>query len=140
MRIPETQIIVVRSSTLREPVSRFEVGAIVCQLLDIFSLQEIGLEIKLTHDLEIAQLNQSFLGVFAPTNILSFPETCSDSHLSGQMVLSIEALYRESFLYGQNMTKYLVRLLAHGVLHLSGYEHGEAMDRLTELAVSRIEP
>lgn len=134
----KNQIIVIRSDSLRRPISRFEVREIAYQLLEDFSLLKFSLEIKLTHDQEIALLNHSFLEVLAPTNILSFPETDPGKDLLGLLIISVEALWRETFLYGQSMSIYLVRLLAHGILHLAGYEHGETMDRLTEQAVFRV--
>ena len=53
-------------------------------------------------------------------------------------VLSAETLARETFLYNQAPYEYTVRLLAHGLLHLAGYDHGPEMDVLTEQAVSTL--
>jgi probable rRNA maturation factor len=110
----------------------------VAQILEIFSWPETSAEIYLTHDREIAGLSASFFGVLAPTNVLSFPEENSEGPFLGSMIISVEALNRESFLYDQEVDIYLIRLLAHGMLHLAGYEHGELMDNLTDLAVENV--
>ncbi len=50
----------------------------------------------------------------------------------GTLILSIDTLERESILYGQNPQTHAVCLVAHGLAHLLGYDHGEKMDALTE--------
>ena len=49
----------------------------------------------------------------------------------GSLALSVDTLRREAFLYGQPVDEHAVRLLAHGLAHLLGYDHGPAMDALT---------
>lgn len=51
----------------------------------------------------------------------------------GTLVLSVDTLERECILYGQNPHKHAIHLLAHGLAHLLGYDHGEEMQQLTEL-------
>jgi len=51
----------------------------------------------------------------------------------GTLVLSIDTLERECILYGQTPHKHATHLLAHGLVHLLGYDHGEEMQQLTEL-------
>ncbi|XPV77969.1 MAG: rRNA maturation RNAse YbeY [Desulfovibrio sp.] len=53
----------------------------------------------------------------------------------GELVLSVNTLERETFLYSQRPAEHLSRLLAHGLLHLAGYDHGVEMDALTDKAV-----
>lgn len=50
----------------------------------------------------------------------------------GSLALSVDTLRREAFLYGQTVDEHAVRLLAHGLAHLLGHDHGPAMDALTE--------
>jgi ssRNA-specific RNase YbeY (16S rRNA maturation enzyme) len=44
----------------------------------------------------------------------------------------VDTLEREAFLYGQEATAYCIRLLAHGLAHLAGRDHGPAMRELEE--------
>src|SRR6056297_18759 len=90
----KNQIIVKGNNSLRLPYSRCEVQEITAQILNAFSIQESCLEIKLTDDREISLLNLAFLGISAPTNILSFPETNMEQNFLGSLVLSLEALTR----------------------------------------------
>ena len=49
----------------------------------------------------------------------------------GTLVLSVNTLERECLLYGQDPHQHAVRLLAHGLIHLLGYDHGEEMQELS---------
>lgn len=121
----------------RFPLSAPELMDIFEGLATVFGLAEWAVSLRLVDDREIAELNQTFLGCLGPTNILSFP---SDGEDLGDLVLSVETLARESFLYNQDTHEYTVRLLAHGLLHLMGHDHGPDMDALTELAVAEVVP
>lgn len=85
-----------------------------------------GIELRLVDDREIARVNRENLGINGPTNIISFPPS---KNMRGILVLSLDAWRRECILYGQDGLEHLTRLLAHGLGHLSGYDHGPEMDR-----------
>lgn len=125
------------------PLSRRELSGLVLLLLESLGLDGDSLEIKLVDDKAIALLNKEFMGCVGPTNVLSFPaeeeENGDEGEYLGSLALSVDALVRESALYGQEPVLHLARLLAHGILHLAGYDHGEAMYDLTDLAVDRVE-
>ena len=57
----------------------------------------------------------------------------------GSIVLSADAVLREAFLYGQPIREHFIRLLTHALLHLAGYEHGQAMDDLTEHVLEQMQ-
>jgi len=151
----------------RFPLSRRELAALCALILDVLGLEGMPVTVKLVDDREIARLNHEFLGCEGPTNVLSFPaeeEDGEDDFLPeddaeevdgpddeldeaddaegepaglGELALSVDALARETDLYGQPPVAHLTRLLAHGFLHLAGYDHGEAMYDLTDAAVDR---
>ncbi|MCF8104502.1 MAG: rRNA maturation RNase YbeY [Desulfohalobiaceae bacterium] len=109
-------------------------------ILDTLAMQDSRLVLQLTGDRGISGLNNSFLGLCGPTNVLSFPEqTETGGRCLGQICLSVETLLREARLYGQDPAEHLYRLLAHGILHLAGYEHGFLMQELTEQALETIQ-
>lgn len=91
------------------------------------------IEIYLVDDYEQSKINQKYLRCSGPTNIISFPS--SDS--PGILILSIPTFLREALLYGQNAQDYLLGLIAHGLAHLSGYEHGAEMDAICEKCVGK---
>jgi probable rRNA maturation factor len=136
------------------PLCRHDIRIALHNMLSCLGLSGAHVEIILTDDGESAQLNREFLGCYGPTNILSFPAAgpvaaprqepdsppaCrkDSSHAEddtdlGVLALSTGAVHRESFLYGQPPHRHALRLLAHGLLHLAGYDHGPQMDDMTE--------
>lgn len=143
------------------PLSRRELTALCQPLLEILGLSGCSFDLHLVDDADMARRNAEFMGCVGPTNVLSFPagepdpeglleevgdaEGIEDADAPGgeglwlgEVVLSVDTLEREAFLYGQPPREHLVRLLAHAVLHLAGHDHGEIMDALTEQAVETV--
>ncbi|MBQ7607072.1 MAG: rRNA maturation RNase YbeY [Desulfovibrionaceae bacterium] len=86
-----------------------------------------GIELTLTSDARIAGINRDCMGCTGPTNILSFP---GGSDLPGSLVLSLDTLAREAFLYGQRQERHLLHLIAHGTAHLAGLSHGTSHETI----------
>lgn len=92
-------------------------------------------------DAFIQKLNRTFRHIDSPTDILSFENgestTDDDGCLRVQMgdiTISLDALRRNAADFGVTENEELKRLLIHGVLHLSGYDHGD------EYVESGVEP
>lgn len=94
-----------------------------------------AVELQLVTDAEIARANSEFLYCFGPTNILSFPDADSSC---GCLILSLETLERECLLYGQQKLGHLWLLLAHGMAHLAGLDHGEEMEKICSLCQNAV--
>lgn len=124
------------------PLGRVELQRLLAGILDALGLAGASCGLRLTGDAGMSKANQAFRGLVGPTNVLSFPsgEAPGPGACLGDLVLSVDTLAREAFLYGQDPAEHTVRLLAHGVLHLAGLEHGEEMDALTEAAVAAVAP
>jgi probable rRNA maturation factor len=120
----------------RFPLSGPELMEIFEGLAAAFALDGWELSLRIVDDLEMAEMNDRFMGCLGPTNVLSFPG--GEGEWLGDLVLSAETLARESWLYNQDPHEYTVRLLAHGLLHLLGHDHGPQMEALTELAVDSV--
>ncbi len=84
-------------------------------------------ELQVVRDGVIAAANRRYMGSAGPTNVLSFP---GGEDMAGMLVLSADTVQREALLYGQEPAEHCVRLLAHGMGHLLGYDHGPEMDAL----------
>jgi hypothetical protein len=48
----------------------------------------------------------------------------------GWLALGLHTLYREAALYGRRPADHCLSLLAHGLAHLLGHDHGKRMDRV----------
>lgn len=73
---------------------------------------------------EMRELNRSFRGRDAPTDVLSFPgeETEEGCHL-GDVALSVSTARLEAERAGRSSYREVQTLLLHGVLHCLGYDH-----------------
>lgn len=126
------------------PLSRRELLRMGDMLLKVFSLEGFDFDLKIVNDAAIAEVNEEFLGCVGPTNVLSFPFSeipdLKKNNFLGEIVLSVDTLVRETRLYGQQPEEHTVRLLAHAMLHLAGYDHGPEMYSLTDMAVESVSP
>ena len=89
--------------------------------------ENLKVELIVAGDGDIAEVNARNLGCTGPTNILSFP---GDGATLGTLFLSAETMEREAVLYGQDVEVHAKRLLAHGMGHIMGFDHGPEMDEL----------
>jgi probable rRNA maturation factor len=84
---------------------------------------EGGVTILLTDDERVADLNQRFRDKPGPTNVLSFPMPENPEAQLGDIALAYGVCAREAEEQGKPLAHHLSHLVAHGVLHLLGYDH-----------------
>ncbi len=82
-----------------------------------------GVAILLTDDATVADLNQRFRGKAGPTNVLSFPAPANPGGHLGDIALAYGVCAREAEQQGKSLAHHLQHLVAHGVLHLVGWDH-----------------
>ncbi len=71
------------------------------------------------------RLNARFRGGDHATNVLTFVYDDA-SPLGGDLVLCAPVLRREARLQGKELADHCAHLVVHGMLHLQGYDHGNA--------------
>lgn len=85
--------------------------------------------IVLTDDRQLHELNRDYLGVDAPTDVLSFPAFESDpetgSTYLGDILISIPRAAQQAEAAGHPVEAEVQLLIVHGVLHLLGYDHAD---------------
>jgi probable rRNA maturation factor len=96
--------------------------------------------VVLADDVFIRDLNREYMGVDAPTDVLSFPQeqpSGSDAlrHLSagsvlGDIVISIPTVERQAADHGHSFEEELALMAVHATLHLLGYDHELEQGRL----------
>jgi probable rRNA maturation factor len=82
-----------------------------------------GVTLLLTDDDTVAELNERFRGKTGPTNVLSFPAPDNPEDHLGDIALAFGVCAREATEQGKPLAHHLQHLVAHGVLHLLGYDH-----------------
>ena len=102
--------------------------------------------LRLTDDAELRTLNARWRAIDKPTNVLSFPSTTPDRIAAaptlGDIALAFETLGREADEAGIPLKDRYRHLVAHGFLHLIGYDHqtdeeAERMEALEKRVLAR---
>ena len=98
-------------------------------------LESTELTVLLADDPAVADLNDRFRDKQGPTNVLSFPAPESAQPHLGDIALAYGVCAAEAAAQGKPLGNHLSHLVAHGVLHLLGWDHqsddeAEAMERL----------
>jgi probable rRNA maturation factor len=103
------------------------IRTIMRTLLEDLGCDKKELSILFTDDPRIAELNKKFRKKDKPTNVLAFPMAEGpadiDSGMLGDVVISVDTAIREAGDAGETLDVTIYRLLAHGLLHLLGYDH-----------------
>ena len=82
-----------------------------------------GVTLLLTDDEILRDLNRRFRAQDKPTNVLSFPAPQNPERFLGDIALAYGVCAREAQEQGKPLANHLQHLVAHGVLHLLGYDH-----------------
>lgn len=94
---------------------------------------DADITIVLTDDSQLHELNREFLGVDAPTDVLSFPASESDPETGaaylGDILISVPRAAQQAQAAGHPMEAEVQLLVVHGVLHLLGHDHAEAEEK-----------
>lgn len=140
----------------RLPVKDREIiEAVVKEALDSENCPyDISLNVLLTDNEAIQEINKEQRGMDMPTDVLSFPmveysspadfslvEDCVEDYfhpetgelLLGDIVISVDKVLEQAENYGHSIKRELAFLTAHSMLHLFGYDH------MTEEDAARME-
>lgn len=86
-------------------------------------------------ELAIQKLNKTFRNMNKPTDVLSFEPDSSmrvagseGREFLGDIAICVPYAKREAARRGMTLREELLRLIAHGVLHLSGFDHSTAKE------------
>jgi probable rRNA maturation factor len=94
---------------------------------------EADLSIVLTNDARLHRLNREYLGIDAPTDVLSFPASEPDPETGtpylGDILISIPRARRQAASAGHALESEVQLLVVHGVLHLLGHDHAETRQK-----------
>lgn len=87
------------------------------------------LTIVLTDDARLKELNRDYLGIDAPTDVLSFPASETDPETGaryiGDILISIPRAQAQATAARHPLESEVQLLVVHGVLHLLGHDHSK---------------
>jgi probable rRNA maturation factor len=113
-------------------------------MLQAVELPEAELSIVLTGDEQIKKLNRTFRKKDKATDVLSFPMREGEAGevaggLLGDVVISVPTAARQAKDKGVRVLEEVTFLLAHGLLHLLGWDHDTvSKDRAMTLETRRL--
>ncbi|HEX2872172.1 MAG TPA: rRNA maturation RNase YbeY [Polyangiaceae bacterium] len=110
------------------------------QMLAALELPRAELSVLLTDDPGIHQLNRDHRQKDKPTDVLAFPmdESVPDpAGILGDVVISLDTAERQARSRKRPLIEEVRFLLAHGVLHLIGYDHAEPAEKREMVAKTR---
>ena len=97
------------------------------------STKPLKINLCLSNDETVHQLNKEFRGMDKPTNVLSFANLDFDNFAAenepfdeielGDIIVAFETMVREADEQEVTLYAHFCHLLTHGFLHLSGYDH-----------------
>lgn len=112
---------------------------------------EVELNVILTDNQEIKDINRNYRNIDTPTDVLSFPmidyenpadfsglEEEADNYFNpetgelilGDIIISVEKVTEQAEEYGHSRERELAFLTAHSMMHLFGYDHMEETERV----------
>ncbi len=109
-----------------EDIDTEKLEKILEKMLDYLNLENVEISVLLVDNEEIKKLNKEWRGKDKPTDVLSFPideETPYGCKLLGDIVISVPYAKEHAKEFGNTFQEEMIRLLAHGLLHLLGYDH-----------------
>ena len=94
---------------------------------------DVDMTIVLTDDAQLHKLNHEYLGVDAPTDVLSFPASETDPETGtpylGDILISVPRAMQQAQSAGHSVEDEVQLLVVHGTLHLLGHDHAEAQEK-----------
>ena len=95
--------------------------------------EDSDLSIVLADNAQLQELNLNYLGIDAPTDVLSFPASETDPETGarylGDILISVPRAQSQAEAAGHPLESEVQLLVVHGVLHLLGYDHAEPEEK-----------
>ncbi|MCF0224310.1 MAG: rRNA maturation RNase YbeY [Fibrobacter sp.] len=98
--------------------------------------KEKNVNVVLCSDEFVREMNRDYRGLDKVTDVLSFewhqefpPEIMQEEEMLGEIYIAKEQVKRQAPEYGNTFYAEMKRVIVHGLLHLSGYDHIKMKDR-----------
>jgi probable rRNA maturation factor len=108
-------------------------GAVQAALKHQRESLEVNLSVVLTDSQSLRILNRDYLGIDAPTDVLSFPASESDPETGaryvGDILISVPYAAKGARKAGHPLEAELQLLVVHGMLHLLGHDHAKPREK-----------
>lgn len=121
-------VVVSTRASKRSPVRASEIQRRAERMLAALRMRDAELSILLCDDATIHELNRDYRKKDRPTDVLAFAMREGEGGalhpaLLGDVVISLETARRQAREHDRTIVAEVTFLLAHGLLHLLGYDH-----------------
>jgi len=128
-----------------QPAAKDAIDRAVMEAAEVTKTNHGEVAIVLTDDAAIRDLNRTWRGIDAPTNVLSFPAKQGPGAPArlGDIVIPYETVAREAIAQEKPFAHHLMHLAVHGFLHLLGHDHetdgdADVMEGLERAILARL--
>ncbi len=125
LRRPRVQVDVGRAGT-RGGLSRNAAERVVRLVLRDEGVSDAAVSVTFVSDAAMRRLNARHLGRRADTDVIAFGLNDPHGAVTGDVYVSPGAARRAADVHGVPLREELVRLVVHGVLHVTGHDHPAA--------------
>ena len=94
--------------------------------------KQIDLSVAFISRDEIKKANKKYRNKNKPTDVLAFEPISKISNLA-EVVICIEVVKENAKKFGNTFKKELIKVFAHGVLHVLGYDHEKSKKEAIEM-------
>lgn len=118
--------VMIRTRLRHQPIRLAAFEALAKKMLRAVREADAELGIELVGDQRMRRLNHRYRHRDAPTDVLAFSlreAPGPSSPLLGDVVISLHTAARQASAQGHSLDREIVTLLAHGLVHLCGYDH-----------------
>ena len=134
-------ILISRRGKRRPRLATERIRTLSARMLGALGLEDAELSVLLVDDATIRVLNQRHRGKDAPTDVLAFPvdekPVSGAPRVLGDVVISLETALRQARSRSRALLPEVRFLLAHGLLHLVGYDHATRIQKRRMDAAAR---
>ncbi|HRY63411.1 MAG TPA: rRNA maturation RNase YbeY [Patescibacteria group bacterium] len=111
------------NNSVKKPLPQSAIINFLRSSLSYLKLYNVELSVAFVAEPVSRRLNRSYRGLDHSTDILSFVFAKDKKNLDGELVICYAVALRQARESGHALRQEIMRLLAHGLLHLIGYDH-----------------
>ena len=123
------------ASTSQDTPSDSDIDDWICQTLHYAGQDNAEITVRIVDEAEIASLNNTYRNQNSVTDVLAFPynlPAAVDLNLLGDVIVCANVVNQQAVELNASVRAHWARIIAHGVLHLCGFDH-EQPDEAREM-------
>jgi len=111
-------------------VNKTTIHKVISEIRKELNFKISSLIINFVTSEEIIQINKKYLKHNHSTDIITFDYSKDNNNLDAEIYISINDADYNSKKYKISINEEIIRLIIHGILHLTGYDDNEKLDRI----------